>query len=135
MKNYRGYEIKPKLDHPNKEGFVIVKDGCNAAPGAAWFQTEAKAIEGIDRLIAANGHADLWHAFYGHVGLDVEYNVGCKSATIRCEGTKVKADQTIKLVEFADYELSPLEALQLAHALIEGANIAVGNTLIQRTAL
>jgi hypothetical protein len=57
---YRGYTITPKLDFGNrphlvngayyKHGWVVVKDGCNAMPGATWFSLVSKAKRAIDIL-------------------------------------------------------------------------------------
>lgn len=62
---YRGFIIKPKLDFGSggylingrvvTEGFVAVKDGCNALPGATWGQTVERVQELIDVLIAVGG--------------------------------------------------------------------------------
>ena len=76
---YRGYSIKPKKDFGTqgfliegkwvKKGYVVVKDGCNAMPGATWFRTVAEAEEAIDVLIAVDGDAELfWELLqpFGH---------------------------------------------------------------------
>jgi hypothetical protein len=59
---YRGYEIVLKKDYSGDfisiaqwgrritTGYVIVKDGCNAMPGAGWTETVDKAKECIDIL-------------------------------------------------------------------------------------
>ena len=62
---YRGYSIKAKLDFPKggflvngrkiTKGYVAVKDGCNAMPGATWFKTVPEAKQAIDVLIAVGG--------------------------------------------------------------------------------
>jgi len=68
---YRGYTIEPKLDfgtHAHlcngakyKTGWVVVKDGCNAMPGAVWFTLRRKARHAIDALIDVDGDAgEFW---------------------------------------------------------------------------
>lgn len=67
---YRDYEIKEKLDfgsNPHiikgevvKEGVVVVKDGCNAMPGATWFRNIIDAKEAIDALILADGNSEVF---------------------------------------------------------------------------
>lgn len=72
---YAGYWIKPKLDFGSdagfwdaptrrhvKEGWVIVKDGCNAMPGATWAHNLAEAHQMIDVLEAVGGDGQkFWH--------------------------------------------------------------------------
>ena len=65
---YRGYIISPKLDFgneaflingvPYKHGWVVVKNHCNAMPGATWFTLRKRARLAIDILIEADGDAD-----------------------------------------------------------------------------
>jgi hypothetical protein len=70
---YAGYRIKPKQDFGSgfwdaptrrhvKEGWVIVKDGCNAMPGATWAHNLAEAHQMIDVLEAVGGDGQkFWH--------------------------------------------------------------------------
>lgn len=61
--HYRGFTIKPKLDmgsspwlsHANsfRTGWVVVKDGCNALPGATWCHSPFDAKATIDLWIEA----------------------------------------------------------------------------------
>lgn len=69
MVDYRGFTIEPKRDFgPTgffidgrfvKHGHVVVKDGCNAMPGATWFLTIEDAKEAVDVLIDVGG-GDIW---------------------------------------------------------------------------
>jgi hypothetical protein len=62
---HRGFEIRVKRDFGNQFhlidgmpcmwGYVVVKDGCNAMPGATWFQTVKAAKRGIDALFDVGG--------------------------------------------------------------------------------
>lgn len=71
---YAGFWIKPKRDFGEtgfydsktrrnvKEGWVIVKDGCNAMPGATWAHNLAEAQQMIDVYMAVDGDAQkFWH--------------------------------------------------------------------------
>jgi hypothetical protein len=71
---YAGFLIKPKRDFGStgfydektrrtvKEGWVIVKDGCNAMPGATWAHNVAEAHQLIDVLMAVDGDGQkFWH--------------------------------------------------------------------------
>lgn len=61
MIDYRGFTIEPKRDFEptsfyvdggfTKIGYVVVKDSCNAMPGATWFRTIERAKEAVDVLI------------------------------------------------------------------------------------
>lgn len=73
--SYRGYIIEPKRDfgpygyrgdggHVIRVGFLAVKDGCNATPGAGWYTSIAQARRGIDALIAAQGDAQRFYAIF-----------------------------------------------------------------------
>lgn len=74
MVNHRGFTIQPKQDFGptgffvdgkyTKIGYVVVKDGCNAMPGAAWFHTIEIAKEAIDILIDVGGE-DIWNRDVG----------------------------------------------------------------------
>lgn len=69
MIDYQGFTIEPKRDFGphgfflegrfTKVGCVVIKDACNAMPGATWFRTIEDAKEAIDVLIAVGG-ADIW---------------------------------------------------------------------------
>lgn len=69
MIDYRGFTIEPKRDFVGagfyingaftKRGYVV-KDDCNAMPGATWFHTIEGAKEAIDILIDVGG-ADIWN--------------------------------------------------------------------------
>lgn len=70
MIDYRGFTIEPKRDFgpgPGfyingqfiKRGYVVVKDGCNAMPGATWFLAIESAKEAIDILIEVGG-LNIW---------------------------------------------------------------------------
>lgn len=75
MVNYRGFTIEPKRDFVGagfyvdgrfvKRGYAVVKDGCNAMPGATWFLTIEEAKEAIDVLIDVGG-ADIWSRAVGY---------------------------------------------------------------------
>jgi hypothetical protein len=71
---YAGFTIKPKRDFGErgfydadtrrnvKEGWVIVKDGCNAMPGATWAHTQARATQMIDVFMAVDQDSQkFWH--------------------------------------------------------------------------
>jgi hypothetical protein len=71
---YAGFTIKPKRDfgasgfydaptrRKVKEGWVVVKDGCNAMPGATWAHTQAAAKQMIDVFMAVGENPDrFWH--------------------------------------------------------------------------
>ena len=75
MVDYRGFTIEPKQDFgpgPGfyingqfiKRGYVVVKDGCNAMPGATWFDTIEDAKEAIDILIDVGGE-NIWNRDVG----------------------------------------------------------------------
>jgi len=65
---YKGYIIEPKLDFGEypylvngatyKAGWVVVKGGCNAMPGATWFRLRKQARKAIDALIESDGDTD-----------------------------------------------------------------------------
>ena len=67
---FRGFCIVPKRDFGADgflvkgrlvtRGFVVVKDHCNAMPGATWFTSVAEAKEAIDVLLAVDQDADLF---------------------------------------------------------------------------
>lgn len=75
MVKFRGFTIEPKRDFgPTgfyidgrfiKRGYVVVKDGCNAMPGATWFLTIADAKEAINVLIDVGGD-DIWNRESGY---------------------------------------------------------------------
>jgi hypothetical protein len=70
---YAGFTIKPKLDFGSgfwdaptrrhvKEGWVIVKGGCNAMPGATWAHNLAEAHQMIDAFMAVDCDGQkFWH--------------------------------------------------------------------------
>jgi hypothetical protein len=59
--DYRGFTIQPKRDFEppgfyvdgrfSMIGYVAVKNGCNAMPGATWFRTIESAKQAIDALM------------------------------------------------------------------------------------
>lgn len=67
------YTIKPKRDFgstgfwdaPTRShismGWVIVKDGCLATPGAGWYKTMTQAKAGVGLLMASKGDAEVYH--------------------------------------------------------------------------
>ncbi len=68
------YSIKPKRDfgsvgfwdspsrsHIRKGWVVCDSAGCNAIPGAGWYDTLAGAHKGIALLLASRGDADVFH--------------------------------------------------------------------------
>jgi hypothetical protein len=67
--DYRGFTIKPKRDFApegfhldgriTKIGYVVVRNGANPMPGAAWFTTIEQAKLGIDALIDV-GYSQVW---------------------------------------------------------------------------
>jgi hypothetical protein len=75
--DYRGYTIAPKQDFGllgglradgrlTKVGYVVVKGGCNAMPGATWFHTIEGAKEAIDVLDDVGGDANrFWQRMRG----------------------------------------------------------------------
>lgn len=73
--DYKGHQILAKRDYSDfvaydqgfyiREGFVIVKDGCNAMPGAGWVKTVDRAKECIDILEAVG--EERFHEVYGKV--------------------------------------------------------------------
>ena len=75
MIDYRGFTIEPKRDFGptgfyidgkfTKIGYVVIKDGCNAMPGATWFHTTESAKNAIDILIEVGG-ADIWNRPAGY---------------------------------------------------------------------
>ncbi len=75
MIDYRGFTVEPKRDFVGsgfyingkftKRGYVVVKDGCNAMPGATWFHTIESAKEAIDILIDVGGE-DIWNPAPDH---------------------------------------------------------------------
>ena len=77
---YKGYHIKPKLDfggyaHKNVntyyKGYVVVKDGYNAMPGATWSPSVIGAKVMIDTFIEADGDGDVfWKLHRSKQGLD-----------------------------------------------------------------
>lgn len=71
---YAGFYIKPKRDFGEsgfydshtrrnvKEGWVVVKDGCNPMPGATWAHTQAEATQMIDVFMAVDQDGQkFWH--------------------------------------------------------------------------
>ena len=66
--SHRGFTVESKRDFgPSgfyiggkfvKRGFVVVKDGCNAMPGATWFLSVEDAKHAIDTFIDVDGSAD-----------------------------------------------------------------------------
>lgn len=78
QRHYRGFDIKVKRDFggmphwidgmPCMWGYVVCHGsaqeyaGCNAMPGATWFQTVKEAKRAIDVFIEANGDADAFWA-------------------------------------------------------------------------
>lgn len=70
---YAGFYVKPKRDFGSgfwdsktqrhvKEGWVIVKDSCNAMPGATWAHTKAEASQMIDVFMAVGEDGQkFWH--------------------------------------------------------------------------
>lgn len=67
---YRGFTIKPKLDfgsYPHRNhgnvistGWVVIKDGCLALPGATWSESILSARASIDIWIEANFNAEKY---------------------------------------------------------------------------
>jgi hypothetical protein len=79
---YHGHQIVPKKDFGDgpghlingryvKSGWVVVKDGGNVMPGAAWFENVDDAQFAIDLLIISGSHTDLfWAAMTRYCELD-----------------------------------------------------------------
>ena len=75
MIDYCGFTIEPKRDFGptgfnidgtfTKIGYIVIKDGCNAMPGATWFHTIENAKNAIDILIEVGGAA-LWNRADGY---------------------------------------------------------------------
>lgn len=69
MIDYQGFTIEPKRDFGStgflvdgrfiKIGYVVVKNGCNAMPGAVWFRSIEDAKGAIDVWIETGG-ASIW---------------------------------------------------------------------------
>ncbi len=127
---YREYTFRPRNESswPEKDryGYWVVRDGCNAMPGACWFKTEDEAIRGVEALEAAHGDADLFWLLLGHAGLET---------TEKAPATGVVT--TVYLNAHVWYEpekvtckgmppLSPKEALALAAMLRAAAKHALG---------
>lgn len=65
------FTIKPKLDFGAhgflikgikiKAGWVVVKDGALATPGAGWDTTLAGATRTVGKLMVAKGDASIFH--------------------------------------------------------------------------
>jgi hypothetical protein len=73
---HKGYEIQPKQDfaplgylHEGryiKDGYIVVRGGCNVMPDATWFLTIESAIAHINYLIEANGDVEkFWRLSKG----------------------------------------------------------------------
>lgn len=87
-RSYKGYDIVVKRDFgsqfflidgmPCMWGYVVVigKDkpfaGCNAMPGATWFQTVKDAIEAIDVLEITGDCAEFWPAYRARAARSAE---------------------------------------------------------------
>jgi hypothetical protein len=74
--DYRGFTIEPKRDFGptgslvdgrlTKVGYVAVRDGCNAMPGATWFSTIESTKEAIDVLITVGSDSErFWQRVRG----------------------------------------------------------------------
>lgn len=90
---YKGYCIVPKRDFGTtghlingrsvKKGWVVIRNSCNAMPGATWFLTIAKAKAAINVLLDVHGNVQrFWEIMqpfpYQRVGQkvpDVEFGV------------------------------------------------------------
>lgn len=71
---YAGYTIKPKRDFPKggiydaksrsniDAGWVVVKGGCNALPGATWAHSTEHARGLISAMVIADGDANKFWA-------------------------------------------------------------------------
>jgi len=69
--SYKGYTVQAKRDYADvlsfdrgfyiRDGFVVVKDGCNAMPGAVWFNTVESARQAID-ILEVVGEKRFWDA-------------------------------------------------------------------------
>ena len=67
---YGKYTIEAKRDFGNQphwirgfpvsSGYVVVLDGCNPMPGAAWFQSVAEAILACEILDAVEDASEFW---------------------------------------------------------------------------
>jgi hypothetical protein len=130
---YRGYGIDEKRDFgrysQDQTGYVIIKDGCNAAPGAAWFSSIPEAKKGIDALILAKDDSNLWWLLMGNAGLDINGQANSKAITVtmkEVKSTKVIMDDDGKIFlnayhSFDARPLTPEQALALANMLIYAA--------------
>lgn len=70
---YAGFKIMPKRDFGEtgfwdshtrrhvKEGWVIVRAGCNIMPGATWAHTQAQATQMIDAFIVVDEDPQKFH--------------------------------------------------------------------------
>ncbi len=59
---WKGYIIIEKVGYGDgKPGVMVVKDGCNAMPGATWFESVEQAKKGIAALILSEQTGgDFW---------------------------------------------------------------------------
>lgn len=71
---YRGFNIKAKMDFGNspyknvntyRKGYVVVKDGVNAMPGAIWATSIVEAKSMIDSFIEADGSSAMFWVIQG----------------------------------------------------------------------
>jgi len=79
---YRGFTVESKRDFGpsgflvdgrfTKIGYVVIKNGCNAMPGAVWFRTIEDAKNAIDVFIETDGRG-IWSRTDGsHLACAVE---------------------------------------------------------------
>ena len=135
MSEYRGYQIEPKRDFGTygflikgewvKTGFVVVKDGCNAMPAAAWFQTKPEAKEAIDALIVSEGDAELFWLILGNSGSN-SVQIGDRTGRVTVKPCSTVAYYNEDGVRVSDRDFTPKQALALSCAIRRAAMLALG---------
>lgn len=125
---YRGYEIKPSAERLGY--FVVVKDGCNALPGAQFPVNVDQARRCIDTLEMAKGDVSLYWLLMGQAGLNTTYfdkSEKERAAVIANEFMEAKItvwrDGTITYG--LHMGVNPKEALALAAGLVKAAHAAL----------
>lgn len=130
--NYRGYTITHKQDFGDKPflidglscdfGFNVIKDGCNATPGAGWFLTVKDAKLGIDCLLEAEGDADRFHVLYRTAKTAQAFAPELLAAL-----EKIKAAQAWVLIEGARPDPKDVEIYRIANEALMAAAGPVKN--------
>lgn len=66
---HKGFTVQP-----GEGGFIVVKDGCNAMPGACICKSVEQAIHCIDVFVEVNGDAEL----FWEIMQPFDYKIGQK---------------------------------------------------------